>query len=67
MREIKSDQDLKIHRLECTFCSTKFTRAGSLRRHLTQRCKIKRISLDDIDEFMKDNYEKRAKEYYQII
>ena len=68
MREIKSEfnQDLKIHRLQCTFCEAKFTRAGSLRRHLTQRCKTKQISTDDIDAFMQANYGKRAKEYFQI-
>ena len=69
MRTIKSDyfSDQVIQKFDCKFCSTKFTRLSSVRRHLTQRCKFQLIPTSEIDKFMEQNYEKRAQDNFEIF
>ena len=57
---------MSVQKLECTFCSTKFTRGSSLRRHLTERCKVKLTPASEIDSYMKENYGTRAQDYFEI-
>ena len=69
MRIIKSDfyQDLAINRLRCNFCDQKFSRNDCLKRHLLDRCKIKRIEKSDIDQYMATNVRKDSKKFYKLI
>lgn len=68
MRVIKCDfyQDLQINRFECRYCSTKFSREDSLKRHMLARCKIQKIPSSQIDQYMEENHSKGSKEHYKI-
>ena len=52
--------------MECNFCSTKFTRNSTLRRHLTKGCKVKRIPATEIENYMIENHGTRAQDYFEI-